>query len=355
MSETPISLSEIERWLREDDPVQLEALWQRADDMRHAHVGEAVYLRGLLEISNHCCRQCAYCGVRAGNTSVTRYRMSADEILACAHMAARLEYGTLVIQSGEDFGATGDWVAELIRRIKTETGCAVTLSLGERREEEVRLWHAAGADRYLLRFETSNPAHFAVIHPKLPGGYEDRFETLRLLREVGYEVGSGMLIGFPGQTWADLAQDIWTLREQDFDMIGAGPYVPHPETPMGRDEARLRAPEGEQVPASDVSAYKVIALARILCPTANIPSTTAIATLNRASGRVSALQRGANIVMPNLTPAKYRRLYEIYPAKAGSTETPEESDRRAREQIASIGRAIGKGHGDSRHFTARVQ
>ena len=224
---------EVLDWLTETDAAALAALWLRADDVRRRHVGDAVHLRGLVEFSNHCARQCGYCGIRAGNTAVRRYRMSTEEILGCARLARRLGYGTVVLQSGEDPGTTRAWLAGTVRRIKDETGLAVTLSAGERSEADLRAWHAAGADRYLLRFETSNPELFRRIHPPRRGRRSDRIALLRRLRDLGYEVGSGAMIGLPGQTFADLARDLALFRELDLDMIGVGPFLPHPATPMG--------------------------------------------------------------------------------------------------------------------------
>ena len=164
-------------WLREDDPHGLEELWAAADAARRRHVGDAVHLRGLIEISNHCVRACGYCGLRAGNREIERYRMSAEEILACAHDAAAWGWGTVVLQSGEDYGLKTDWIAEVVRRIKAETGLAVTLSLGERPDADLAAWREAGADRYLLRFETSDEELYRLIHPDLPGARSDRMAS----------------------------------------------------------------------------------------------------------------------------------------------------------------------------------
>jgi biotin synthase len=195
-------------WLRETDPHRLAPLWRQADAVRRAGVGDDVHLRGLIEISSHCVRLCGYCGLRGPNTSLKRYRMTADEILACAHVAVTLGYGTVVLQAGEDPLLTPDWVVEVVKRIKDATRLAVTLSLGEQSEATLRAWRAAGADRYLLRFETSNPVLFEQIHPPRPGQVSDRLAQLRVLRDLGYEVGSGVMIGIPGQTYDDLANDI---------------------------------------------------------------------------------------------------------------------------------------------------
>ena len=262
-------------------------------------------------------------------------------------LAARLGYGTVVMQAGEDYGITRDWMVALIRRIKQEAACAVTLSLGERPDEDLAAWRAAGADRYLLRFETSDTELYDRIHPPLPNRPSDRFAILRRLQGLGYEAGSGVMIGIPGQTYASLADDIARFAEMDLDMIGVGPYLPHPATPLGRGELPEAAP-GEQVPNTELMTYKVVALARLADPDANIPSTTALATLNIASGRELGLARGANVVMPNLTPTKYRALYEIYPAKACIRETAVQCGACLRGRIEGMGRTVGEGPGGRR-------
>jgi biotin synthase len=335
---------EIVAWLREEAPAQLEELWARADDVRRANVGDEVHLRGLVEISNHCVRRCAYCGINAENQAVVRYRMAASEIVECARLAASLGYGTVVLQGGEDYGITREWMTALVSAIKAEAGLAVTLSLGERSDEDLVAWREAGADRYLLRFETSDPVLYERIHPSLPGRRSDRFAILTRLRELDYEVGSGIMIGIPGQSWGSLAADIETFAALDLDMIGVGPYLKHPSTSLGRGELP-EAPSGEQVPSSELMTYKVVALTRLARPDANIPSTTALATLNLAQGRELGLQRGANIVMPNLTPTKYRKLYEIYPSKACLSETASECAGCLDGRIRSIGRTPGHGPG----------
>lgn len=337
-------------WLRETDPVRLAELWRLADTTRRHCVGDDVHLRGLVEISNVCIRTCGYCGIRAGRRGLERYRMAADEVLACAHTAVRLGYGTLVLQAGEDPGLDGPSVAGLVRRVKAETPLAVTLSLGERDEADLALWREAGADRYLLRFETSNRALFDRIHPPRDGSRSDRRAQLRRLAALGYEVGSGVMVGIPGQTWDDLAADLALFEEHALEMIGLGPFLPHPETPLG-DPARagaLAAPAGDQVPNDEPTTLKMLALARLACPYANIPSTTALATVNRDRGREHGLERGANVVMPNLTPVRYRVCYEIYPGKACLYEEPAVWDVQLRARIEALGRRVGTGPGHAR-------
>ncbi len=325
----------------------MENLWVQADAVRRENVGDAVHLRGLIEFSNFCVRQCAYCGLRAGNRELQRYRMSPEEILACAFQAREFGYGTVVLQAGEDYGIKTDWLARIIRRIKRETPLSVTLSLGERPAEGLAIWRAAGADRYLIRFETSNRSLYEEIHPPLPGKRSDRFAILRLLEHLGYETGSGIMIGIPGQTYESLVDDIVMFQSLNLDMIGVGPFIAHPRTPLGERGEAMLAPKGEQVPNNEAMTYKVLALTRIVCPQANMPSTTALATLNLAEGRELGLARGANVVMPNLTPSKYRALYEIYPAKACIFETASHCHSCLQSRIRSIGREIGTGPGRS--------
>ncbi len=337
--------TEILGWLREANPQRLEELWRAADGTRRAHVGDAVHLRGLVEISNFCTRQCMYCGLRAGNFNLARYRMPDDEIVEAAKQAEKFGYGTVVLQGGEDYGITTTWMADIIRRIKHETPLAVTLSLGERPDKDLAAWRAAGADRYLLRFETSDRNLFDEIHPPLGSRACDRLAILRQLKKIGYEVGSGVMVGIPGQTYASLANDIALFRELDLDMIGIGPFIPHPATPLGTGMQFFPSVNGEQVPNTELLVYKTIALTRLVRPDANIPATTALATINKKNGRELGLQRGANVFMPNLTPLKYRRLYEIYPNKACIAETGDACNGCLGLRIKSIGRHIGRGQG----------
>ncbi len=341
--------NEIVSWLRETDESRLEELWQMADEVRLTNVGDQVHLRGLIEISNHCVRSCRYCGLHAGS-DVERYRMTMDEIVECAHGAYEYGYGSVVIQGGEDYGLKGQWVAEMVRSIKSQTPLAVTLSLGERSADDYALWRDAGADRYLLRFEASNRQLYDNIHPAVGDRISDRLEILMYLRSIGYEIGSGVMIGIPGQTWEDLAADIETFAELNLDMIGVGPYIAHPETSLGRGEDIIKVAADRQVPNDELMTYKVVALTRLACPGANIPSTTALATLNLSEGRELGLQRGANVVMPNMTPVQYRSMYEIYPAKACVNETAKHCHNCMNGRITSIGRIPGQGRGDSPNY-----
>jgi biotin synthase len=347
----PPTWNEILGWLHEEDEARLEDLWRRADAVRQRTVGDAVYLRGLVEISNHCVRRCGYCGIRAGKRGLQRYRMTGQEIVACAHQAEEYGYGTVVLQSGEDYDIAAEWLAGTVRRIKAETSLAVTLSLGERPEPDLAAWREAGADRYLLRFETSDPDLYRLIHPSVRGRPSDRLAILRTLNGLGYETGSGVMVGIPGQSFDSLANDIDTFRSLDLDMVGVGPYISHPATPLGKGKWIRTLPEGMQVPNTEMMVYKVVALTRLACPEANIPSTTALATINRKNGRELGLARGANVVMPNLTPPAYRGKYEIYPGKACINETADACRGYLRHQIEALGRQVGAGPGGRRRRT----
>ncbi len=339
---TRLSFDSVRRWLVETDPARLEALMAAADDCRAAHVGDAVYLRGLVEVSSHCQRLCLYCGLRSPNRAARRYRLTADEILECVRRIAAAQVGTVVLQAGEDPGLGRELVADVVRRIKRETQVAVTLSLGERDDGDYVAWHEAGADRYLLRFETSDRALYERIHPPC-GEPFDRVAAVQRLRAIGYEIGSGVMFGLPGQSADSLARDLLLMRDLDLDMIGCGPFIPHPHTPLGERSAGHVA----EVPGTLAMAYKVIALCRLLVPRANIPATTAIATLGGEAARNQALGSGANVIMPNFTPPNYREQYEIYPDKACPADGAEVFCQGLRANLARLGRTIGEGPGSA--------
>jgi biotin synthase len=337
-------------WLEETDESRLAELFRLADETREASVGDEVHLRGLIEVSSYCERQCTYCGLRRDHRALARYRLTSDEVKECANLAVRLGYGTVVLQSGEDDALTADWIVGLVREIRATTPLAITLSLGERPDDELIAFREAGADRYLLRFETSDPQLYHRIHPDRPGRKSDRIALLRRLRGWGYEIGSGVMVGIPGQTIDSLADDIETFRRLDLDMIGIGPFLPHPATPLGAHPASAGP---RQAMASELVTLKMVALTRIVCPHANIPSTTALATIDPASGREAALVRGANIWMPNLTPVHYRESYEIYPGKACVHDDAQRCAKCAAARIRGLGRRIGVGRGDSPALHAR--
>ncbi|MFH0882909.1 MAG: [FeFe] hydrogenase H-cluster radical SAM maturase HydE [bacterium] len=334
---------QVESCLRETDSGNLQDLWTEADRVRRNSVGDEVHLRGLVEISNHCVRNCLYCGLRVHNRNLPRYRMSANEVIAAASQAKGFGYGTVVLQSGEDPGWTSEAVANLIRAIKQATGLAITLSLGERNPEEYRIWREAGADRVLLRFETSDNRLYHRIHPPLQGRTIDRRALLLTLRAQGYEVGSGVMVGIPGQTFSSLAEDILLFRDLDLDMVGLGPFVPNSDTPLGGDNGI--ASSEDQVPATVLMTLKAFALTRLVRPDANIPSTSAMAALDPVQGHHLALSRGANVIMPNMTPLRYRGSYLIYPGKAYVDVASLDVHASLASTIRELGRKAGVGAG----------
>ena len=288
-----------------------DAIFAEARRVRHATKGNGVFLRGLIELSSICDRNCLYCGMRHENPNVRRYAMQDDEIVACAALAAELNFGTVVLQAGEcERLWTQARISQLIRRIKAETGQKITLSLGERSEADTAAWKAAGADRYLLRFETTDRALFNRIHPGSPQTEEHpRIAQLKRMKAQGYEIGSGVMLGIPGQTLDSVVEDLLTFAELKLDMVGLGPYLKHPETPLGQSD------QTSEVPVSADFTCRCYALTRLLLPNTNIPSTTALSTLDPLNGRTLGLTSGANVFMPNLTPAFYREGYQIYPGK----------------------------------------
>ncbi|HQK92554.1 MAG TPA: [FeFe] hydrogenase H-cluster radical SAM maturase HydE [Armatimonadota bacterium] len=346
MLDRAITLPEIEFWLRTTSDAMLWELFEAADATRRAAAGHAVYLHGLVEISNYCVRQCHYCGLRAPNLNLPRYRMDGEQILAAARTARRLRYASVVLQAGEDYGIERDWLAHVVRLIRQRVRVGVTLSLGERPERDLVAWRRAGADTYVLKFETSDRELYDRIHPKLAGANTERMAMLSLLREIGFRVGSGVMVGIPGQTFASLARDIALFRDLQLDFIGVSPFIPAPGTPLaaGADEA----PNGAQVPADELTTHKALALARLVRPEALIPASTALAAVNPRRGRFLALTRGANLMLPNLTPPDLRPLYAPYPGRPCTPETPNECRLRLSKQIRQMGRVVGRRAPDRR-------
>lgn len=317
-----------------------EEIFATADEIRRKYVGEEVYLRAIIEFSNVCTQNCLYCGLRAQNSSVKRYRMSVQDIIKQAEFIAKLgTIGTVVLQSGEDPHYDTETVTEIILRIKS-LGLAITLSLGERTFEEYRVWKDAGADRYLLKHETASPQLYALLHPG--DSLENRKAHLWELKRLGYETGTGCMVGLPGQTPYDLALDLAFFRELDADMIGIGPFIPHPNTPLGHSRG------------GDVrTTLKMVALTRIILPDANIPATTALGSID-TDGRLLALKCGANVIMPNLTPNVYRDKYEIYPGKSSFYDTDLEAVEKALKTIEKAGLRLGKGPGGRKRAMVSV-
>ena len=312
------------------DDTQNERLFSLADKIRKEYKGDEVHLRGLIEFSNICKCQCKYCGLRSPNKNIQRYRILPDDIVLYAKNAKEQGYKTIVLQSGEDEYYSKDVMCDIIRRIK-ELDVALTLSIGERSFEEYKAFKDAGADRYLIRIETTDRNLYKEMHPNMD--FENRLRCLRDLKTLGYEVGTGCLVGLPNQTIESLADDILFFKEINADMVGIGPFIPHPDTPL------------KVIPNGNfMLALKVMALTRILLKDINIPATTAMETLN-PNGRIIALQSGANVVMPNVTTTEYRKKYEIYPNKICINESPTKCRKCIENKILSIGRTISQGYG----------
>ncbi len=317
---------------------ELAALFARADAVRREHCGDAVPIRAIIEFSNVCANDCLYCGIRASNPAPRRYRMTPDEIVAAARqVAAAGAAGTVVLQGGETPGPGDDELAGVLRRIKAEApGLAITLSVGNRPRAVYARWRAAGMDRYLLRFETSDPELFARLHPDCT--LAERLDCLRVLKSLGVQTGGGFMIGLPGETIEILADNILLCREFDFDMIGIGPYIAHPETPLG---------DRPNVYAGDPDMYfRALAVLRLVNPDAHIPATTAFDALF-PDGRNLALRRGANVFMPNATPGPLRKNYQLYPGKPCIDEDAADCALCVQARLRALGRPVAPGPGHS--------
>ena len=276
-------------------------LFSAADKVRKEQVGDEIFLRGIIEFSNHCERNCLYCGLRKGNASLSRYRMTEDEILATAEQIKKTGVPTVVLQSGEDSFYSQDIICRLIERIRKETDLIITLSIGERALTDYKAFQQAGANRYLLKHETASLELYRYLRPGCE--WENRLQCLRRLKELGFETGTGNMVGLPGQTPEILADDLLVMKYLDADMLGIGPFIAHPDTPLsgiGNEDIELT--------------LRVLSLARLITRNTNIPATTALATLH-PQGRLLALQAGANVVMPDFTPEIYKSLYDIYPGR----------------------------------------
>ena len=283
-----------------------EALYKEADALREREFGNSVHLRALIEVSNQCSKGCAYCGIRKGVRGIKRYTLTEDEILATVRSITQGPCRTIVLQSGE--GCDPDFDESMVRllsRIKSETDLAITLSCGVRPRAVYAAWRDAGMDRYLLRFETSDTALYARMHPDSKLG--ERIAALAFLRTLGVQVGSGFLVGLPGETREILANNILLCRSLQLDMIGIGPFIPHPDTPLA-NECNVWKDDPEQF-------FAAVAVLRLYNPSAYIPATTAYDTLFGAAGRMRLLRCGANVYMPNCTPQDYGANYTIYPGK----------------------------------------
>ena len=320
------------RWTRDEITSLLEHgrrdLLAEADAARRKHCGDAVHLRGIVEFSNECSRNCAYCGLRRENVALPRYTMPADEILRVVAEGEREGVRTIVLQSGESDAYHDQWLAEVITAIKHRFDLAVTLCLGVRPPDSYRAWRQAGADRCLVKHETANTTLYRNLHPD--SRLQQRLAALERLRLLGYQIGTGNIIGLPGQTFRDLASDILLTRRLDVDMAAFGPLVPCPGTPLAN------------TPTVKIEmALRVVAVARLVLGAVHVPATTAFDAV-APDGRQRALSSGANVMMANLTPPRYRELYQVYPSHRATNTVV-----RAKAVLARLGRPLASDCGHS--------
>lgn len=335
LSEThSLSVDEYERLITgrdEDSAKMLRALSVR---VRREIYGNDIYIRGLIEVSNICRNDCYYCGIRRSNSRCERYRLTREEILACADEGYRLGFRTFVLQGGEDSYFSDDILGGIVSGMKSRyPDCAVTLSMGERSRESYEFLRACGADRYLLRHETANPEHYAKLHPA-EMSYDNRMRCLRDLRELGYQVGCGFMVGSPFQTARDIAEDLKFIEEFRPEMCGIGPFIPHKDTPF-RD-----FPAG----TVELTCY-LLSVIRLIHPAVLLPSTTALGTIDPL-GREKGIMSGANVVMPNLSPVSVRKKYELYDNKICTGEESAQCRECLSKRMQKIGYEIVTCRGD---------
>ncbi|HSW00262.1 MAG TPA: [FeFe] hydrogenase H-cluster radical SAM maturase HydE [Sedimentisphaerales bacterium] len=330
--------ADLVRILRIADPVEMASLTGFADAVRRRSIGDGVLLRGIVEFSNFCRNTCQYCGLNRRNTRLARYRLTREQVVTAARNICATGIKTVVLQSGEEDNLDAVWLREVIVDLRSSLDAAITLCVGERSRQEYQMWKQAGADRYLLKIETSDPALYESLHPGM--SFCSRTKCLEDLADLGYQVGSGNLVGLKGQTVESLAGDLAFFQRGRFDMISVSPFIPHSQTPLAAE----RAGDLEMT-------VKMIALTRILCPNAHIPASTAIGSLHGRDERPRALAAGANVIMPNFTPGDVRRLYDIYPGKAGCDLTPQRSVAAVEKMVTAMGRRVDYARGDALRLT----
>ncbi len=313
-----------------------EYLFASAREVREREYGKDVYLRGLIEFTNYCKNNCYYCGIRCGNANAQRYRLTEEQILSCCEQGYNLGFRTFVLQGGEDPYYTDDRMVPLVAEIRKRfPDCAITLSIGERSRESYQALYNAGADRYLLRHETANAAHYSMLHPK-ELSIQNRKECLFTLREIGYQVGAGMMVGAPGQTVDYLIEDLRFLQELKPHMIGIGPFLPHKDTPF-KDEPRGSYP----------LTLQLLSILRLMFPKVLLPATTALGTIHPL-GREKGILAGANVVMPNLSPTNVRGKYLLYDGKICTGDEAAECHGCMEKRMERIGYRVVTSRGDAK-------
>lgn len=310
-------------------------LFEKADEVRRKNYDNKVYIRGLIEFTNYCKRDCVYCGIRRSNEKASRYRLTEDEILSCVEVGDELGYKTFVLQGGEDPYFTDERLEKITREIKRKfPQNAITLSIGERSYESFKRLYDAGADRFLLRHETASKELYTKLHPG--SSYENRMKCIKDLKEIGYQVGAGFMVGLPGQTNEDLVKDLVFLKSLQPHMVGIGPFIPHVDTPLGQFQG-----------GTAEKTITMVALTRLLLPKALLPATTALGSIDKL-GREKGIKAGANVVMPNLSPNCVREKYALYNGKLSSGDEAAECRRDIEEKIKAIGFEVEVGRGDSK-------
>lgn len=309
-------------------------LFERARAVRDAHYGRKVYIRGLIELTNYCKNDCLYCGIRKSNASCERYRLTKEQILSCCESGYALGFRTFVLQGGEDGWYTDERMTDIVRAMRQAyPDCAITLSLGERGRESFKRLYDAGANRYLLRHETADEAHYARLHP-VSMTLAHRLQCLRDLKEIGFQTGAGFMVGSPYQTTECTVRDFRFLQELKPQMVGLGPFIPHHATPL------------KDFPAGSTERTLLcLSIVRLLLPNVLLPATTALATID-GDGRIKGMNAGCNVVMPNLSPLEDRSKYLLYDNKASSGEEAAESLRALREHLAAAGYEVVIDRGD---------
>lgn len=327
------NLKDLEQVLSLEKQDELDRLFSFADKVRKEFCGDGIFLRGIVEFSSFCDKGCCYCGLNKNNHKLSRYRMNQEELIKSVGYLAACKIKTVVLQSGEDPGLDALWLTETIKKLKLKFDLAVTLSVGERSLDDYKLWRQVGADRYLLKMETSNEDLYTSMHPKM--SFAHRLGCLDNLAKLDYQVGSGNIIGLPGQSLKIIAQDILFFKQRDFDMIGIGPFIPHQDTVFAA-----------QTKGEALLTLKTIALTRIVTKNTHIPATTALGSLDK-DYRWEGLKCGANILMPNFTPQLYRKLYQIYPGKKCIDEPVGACNFCMDGEVKKINRFIDYAQGDS--------
>lgn len=334
-SQHTLTENEMAALLSSDDPAAAQDLAAAARAEAVRHFGSKVYLRGLIEFSNYCRNDCHYCGIRCSNRSASRYRLSLPQILDSCEEGYRLGLRTFVLQGGEDMGFDDDNLAKATAMIKERyPDCAVTLSAGERPANIYRRWFDAGADRYLLRHETASPAHYARLHPASLS-LDERIECLYRLKEIGYQVGTGFMVGSPYQTVENIVLDLKFIEKFRPQMVGIGPFIPHQATPLAGFEA-----------GSISMTLKLLSVIRLLLPQVLLPATTALNTL-APNGHQLGILAGANVIMPNLSPQSVRGKYSLYDNKKSSGSEAAEGIRLLKAELAGIGYTVPVDRGDA--------